>query len=152
MLNDTPTPSSSGSAMMLAKLSGNGSSTATSRVSSADRISGASTRPTSSTRRNASNRMMVIDTMAINAASRKAFTMVWLVASMVTADPPAFGRDLCHLGPRIAADLALLRASGVDSTCTRARPSGNSQSRETSGGIESSVTGSAFSTVRRRSS
>ena len=77
--------------MMLAKLSGSGSSTATSRVSSADRSQRRQHQPTSSTRRSATSRMIVIATTAMIAASRNAPTMVSLVASMVTAEPPASG-------------------------------------------------------------
>ena len=135
MLNDTPTPSSSGRAMMLAKFSGSGSSTATSSVSSADRISGASTSATSSTRRKRQSRMTVIDTMAMTAAVRNALTMVWLVASIVTAAPPARARP-GDLRARTRPSPWLLRASGVDTPACAPCPSGSSQSRATSGGMQ----------------
>ena len=76
--------------MILAKFSGIGSTTATSRVSSADSRSGAITSATSRTRRNRLRRMMAI-ARRHNRGRRKAPTIVSLVASMVTADPPASG-------------------------------------------------------------
>src|SRR5580658_8216694 len=91
MLNDTPTPSSSGKAIMLAKLSGRGRNTITSTVIVADRSSGAMTITVSRTRRSAINRITVIASTADTAAERNAPMIVALVASIVTAVPPAFG-------------------------------------------------------------
>ena len=62
--------------------------------------------------------------------------MVSLVASMVTAEPPASGAISVTWSTNCAQTLRCVRACGVGITCTRARPSGSSQSRETSGGID----------------
>ena len=76
--------------------------------------------------------MMVIAATAISAAERNAPTMVSLVATIVTAEPPASGAT-CVTSATNFCRPSLLRACGVDSTCTRAEPSGNSQSRDNVG-------------------
>ena len=148
MLNDTPTPSNSGRAMMLAKFSGSGSSTAMSEVSSADSSSGASTNATSRGRRSVTKRIAVMAISAPMAADRKAPVMVALVAWMVTADPPASGAMRMTSATK-ARNPALVRAAGVGTTCTRTRPSGSNQSRVSSTGSPAKVTGSALNAVRR---
>ncbi len=95
--------------------------------------------------------MIVIDTRAVIAAERNAPTMVSLVASMVTAEPPASGATAVTCSTNSRRPL-LPRTCGPGITCSRARPSGSSQSRDTSGGTDASVTGSALSAVRRWSS
>ena len=69
MLNDTPTPSSNGSAMMLAKFSGSGSNTITRTVIAPDSSRGAMTSAASRKRRNAINRIAAIASTADAAAA-----------------------------------------------------------------------------------
>src|SRR5713101_1936143 len=119
----------------------------TTTVISEDNTRGASTIDTSSGRRNATNRIAVIATRAEIAAARNEPTIVALVASMVTAEPPASGATAVTSSTNLASPLVLL-ASGLGSTWTRARPSGSTQSRARVGGISRSETGCAPKTVR----
>ena len=131
--------------MMLAKFSGSGSSTATSSVSSADSSSGASTRHDI---QHAAQRQQQDHGDRHHRDDRRVAECAHDgLAGRHDGDRGAagVGRDRGHLRRRTAAGPALLRACGVGITCTRARPSGSSQSRAISGGIEASVTGSAFS-------
>ena len=75
--------------------------------------------------------------------------MVALVATMVTADPPAFGRNLGHLGDE-RLEAARIRQIGLSAApASAARPSGNTQSRAISGGMSARVTLLALIEARR---
>src|ERR1700722_17628013 len=101
MLNDTPTPSNTGKAMMCGKFSGKGSSTTTKTVKAADSSSGARTSAASRSRHKATNRITPIASTADTAAERNAPTMVALVASIVTAVARGGPRQHLHARPAV---------------------------------------------------
>ena len=121
-----------------------GSNTAIKTVISADSSSGASTNPTSSGRRRLTSKIRAMLITAVSAAVRKAPTMVALVATMVTAEPPAFGA-LAETSSTNRRNASLLLAACFGTTCTLARPSGKTQSFAISGGMLPSDTGWASS-------
>ena len=132
--------------MMLAKLSGKGSSTATSAVINADSISGARTSATSRTRRSAQASKTVMAATAPSAARVNASMIVSAVATIVTAEPPASGATRSTSSTNGRSPSCPLRAV----ICTRTRPSAVRHSSAISAGTSAAVTSPAPSPARNR--
>ncbi len=133
MWKATPTPNSSGKAMMLAKLIGWLITTQVARVRKPDSTTGARVKATSFrllSLRNNSRATAISDRMP---ASMKAFSMVLAAAWIEIGPPEASGATVWTAwAKRTSTRLSL--ESPFGNTCTRAWPSGASQLRTSSGG------------------
>ena len=106
---------------------------------------------TSLIRRKVIHNRMKIDASAQAPASPKARMMVRLASRIETGPPIASGATACTARANFRST-SLLPASPLGLTEMRARPSGTSHWRRTSGGIVSSVTFWALSMARSSSS
>src|SRR6266850_1590070 len=136
--------------MTLAKFSGSPSNTMSSRVAAPATMRGTRVNSTSLKCRKAIHNMTAMTRTAKAPASMKARTTV-CSASMSHTGVPVTSGAIASTAAANRRDVAVSFGSPPGSTSIRARPSGATQSRASSGGTDCTVTRSGRSMLRRRS-